>query len=220
MKLVFLGPPGIGKGTQAKIICQRHSIAHLSTGDMLRDAITAETDLGREARTFMDRGNLVPDDIILRMVEERLQQPDTINGYLFDGFPRTVPQADGLNKLLKHINQNLDGVIALEGDDETLIERLSNRRTCSSCGAITNLLFSPPQEKDKCDHCGGELIQRDDDKPDVIRERLKVYQRQTEPLIAYYREREQLVRVNGIGTIEEVSARIVKNLPNGEEWSC
>ena len=130
MRLVFLGPPGIGKGTQAKILCQRITIPHLSTGDMLRDAISTKSDLGKEARIYMNRGRLVPDDVILGMVEERLQQPDTHGGYLFDGFPRTLPQADGLNELLSQINQNLDTVVALEGEDEILIERLSNRRTC------------------------------------------------------------------------------------------
>lgn len=217
MRLVFLGPPGIGKGTQAKIICQRYSMAHLSTGDMLREAITAKTVLGKEAQTYMDQGRLVPDDVILKMVESRLHQPDTFTGYLFDGFPRTVPQADGLDKLLQRIKQNLDSVIALEGGDELLIKRLSSRRTCASCGAITNLLFTPPRAKDTCDHCGGELILRDDDQPHVIRERLRVYQRQTEPLISYYEKRSQLIRVNGEGTIEKVTTRILKNLINGEK---
>jgi len=216
MRLVFLGPPGIGKGTQAKILCQRITIPHLSTGDMLRDAISTKSDLGKEARTYMDPGRLVPDDVILGMVEARLQQPDTHGGYLFDGFPRTLPQADGLNELLSQINQNLDTVVALEGEDEILIERLSNRRTCGSCGAITNLLNSPSREEGKCDQCSGELIQRDDDQPNVIRERLKVYKRQTEPLIAYYAKRDQLIRINGVGTIEEVTARILENLPKEE----
>jgi adenylate kinase len=216
MKLVLLGPPGIGKGTQAKIICKRFTIPHLSTGDMLRSAITAKSDLGKKARTFMDRGNLVPDEVVLGMVEERLQKPDVHGGYLFDGFPRTLTQADGLNELLNRINQNLDIVVALEGDDDILIKRLSSRRTCESCGTITNLIFSPPREEGKCDECSGELIQRDDDKPDVISERLKVYQRQTEPLIAYYAEKDQLIRVNGVGTIKDITARISKNLPDGE----
>ncbi len=216
MRLVFLGPPGIGKGTQAKIICHRFTIPHLSTGDMLRSAISAESDLGKKARTFMDRGNLVLDDVVLGMVEERLQKPDAHGGYLFDGFPRTVPQADGLNELLNRINQNLDIVLALEGDDDILIKRLSSRRTCESCGTITNLIFSPPREEGKCDECSGKLIQRNDDKPDVISERLKVYQRQTEPLITYYAEKDQLIRVNGVGTIKEITDRISKNLPDGK----
>lgn len=214
MRLIFLGPPGIGKGTQAKRLCNRHALAHLSTGDMFRSAISRETDMGKLAKQYMNQGKLVPDDVVLGMVESRLQEEDVTKGYIFDGFPRTIPQGEGLKALLLNLSQSIDSVIALEGDDQILVDRLSSRRTCSDCGKITNIIFSPPKVSGKCDNCGGELFLRDDDKPEVIQKRLDVYERQTEPLIEYYEEEGLLTLVDGIGSIEEVGERIEANLPN------
>ena len=214
MKLIFLGPPGIGKGTQAKLLAERHSLAHLSTGDMFRSAISRKTDLGTLAKSFMDKGKLVADDVVLGMVNERLREDDTASGYIFDGFPRTVPQAEGLRKLFKELGQSIDHVISLEGDDTVLVERLSSRRTCPDCGKIINLIFSPPKVSDQCDDCGGELFQRNDDKPEVIQKRLDVYEEQTEPLVNYYESKALLRRVDGVGSVHEVAERIDKYLIN------
>ena len=214
MRLIFLGPPGIGKGTQAKLLAERHSLAHLSTGDMFRSVISRNTDLGTFAKSFMDKGKLVPDDVVLGMVNDRLREDDTAGGYIFDGFPRTVPQAEGLKKLLKELGQSLDHVLALEGDDTVLVERLSSRRTCLDCGKIINLIFSPSKVSGQCDDCGGELFQRNDDKPKVIQKRLDVYEEQTEPLVNYYESKALLRRVDGVGSVHEVAERIDKYLIN------
>jgi len=214
MRLIFLGPPGIGKGTQAKLLAERHSLAHLSTGDMFRSLISRNIDLGTLAKSFMDKGKLVPDDVVLGMVNERLREDDTASGYIFDGFPRTVPQVEGLKKLLKELGQSIDHVIAFEGDDTVLVERLSSRRTCPDCGKIINLIFSPPKVIGQCDDCGGELFQRIDDKPEVIQKRLDVYKEQTEPLVNYYESKALLKRVDGMGSVHEVAERIDKYLIN------
>ena len=214
MRLIFLGPPGIGKGTQAKLLAERHSLVHLSTGDMFRSVISRNTDLGNFAKSFMDKGKLVPDDVVLGMVNERLRKDDTARGYIFDGFPRTVPQVEGLKKLLKELGQSIDHVIAFEGDDTVLVERLSSRRTCPDCGKIINLIFSPPKVIGQCDDCGGELFQRNDDKPEVIQKRLDVYEEQTEPLVNYYESKALLRRVDGMGSVHEVAERIDKYLIN------
>ena len=214
MRVIFLGPPGIGKGTQAKLLSERHSLVHLSTGDMFRSVIRRNTDLGTFAKSFMDKGKLVPDDVVLGMVNERLREDDTARGYIFDGFPRTVPQVEGLKKLLKELGQSIDHVIAFEGDDTVLVERLSSRRTCPDCGKIINLIFSPPKVIGQCDDCGGELFQRNDDKPEVIQKRLDVYEEQTEPLVNYYESKALLRRVDGMGSVHEVAERIDKYLIN------
>ena len=214
MRLIFLGPPGIGKGTQAKLLAERHSLVHLSTGDMFRSVISRNTDLGTFAKSFMDKGKLVPDDVVLGMVNERLREDYTASGYIFDGFPRTVPQVEGLKKLLKELGQSIDHVIAFEGDDTVLVERLSSRRTCPDCGKIINLIFSPPKVIGQCDDCGGELFQRNDDKPEVIQKRLDVYEEQTEPLVNYYKSKALLRRVDGMGSVHKVAERIDKYLIN------
>jgi len=214
MRLIFLGPPGIGKGTQAKLLAEQHSSAHLSTGDMFRSVISRKTDLGTLAKSFIDKGKLVPDDFVLDMVNERLREDDTASGYIFDGFPRTLPQVEGLNKLLKELGQSIDYVIAFEGDDAVLVERLSSRRTCPDCGKIINLIFSPPKVSGQCDGCRGELFQRNDDKPEVIQKRLDVYEEQTEPLVNYYESKALLRRVDGMGSVHEVAERIDKYLIN------
>ena len=214
MRLIFLGPPGIGKGTQAKLLAERHSLVHLSTGDMFRSAINKKTELGTLSKSFMDKGKLVPDDVVLGMVNERLRVDDTASGYIFDGFPRTVPQVEGFKKLLKELGQFIDHVIALEGNDTVLIERLSSRRTCSDCGKIINLIFSPSKVSGQCDDCGGELFQRNDDKPEVIQKRLDIYEEQTEPLVNYYESKALIRRVDGVGSVHEVAERIDKYLIN------
>ena len=212
MRLVFLGPPGIGKGTQAKILSKRFSLLHLSTGDMLRDEISRHTELGILAKSYIDDGNLVPDNVMLNMMSHRLQQKDAESGYILDGFPRTVPQAEGLEKIFDSINQQLNAVISLEGSEDVLIERLSNRRTCPDCGKITNLIFAPPAVAGKCDSCGGELYQREDDRPEVIRERLVVYSELTSPLLEYYSSGGLLKTVSGVDTVEEIRDNILKEL--------
>ncbi len=212
MRIILLGPPGVGKGTQAKILMKRFSIPQLSTGDILRTETDSKTDLGILAKSFMNEGKLVPDDVILNMMEKRLQEDDTINGYILDGFPRTLPQAKRLEKILKKLGQRLNGVIAIKADEDILVERLSNRRSCKKCNSITNLIFDPPRVGGKCNQCGGELFQRDDDKPEVILDRLEVYKKQTEPLINYYTELHLLKEVNGSGTINEITNNILKEL--------
>ncbi len=212
MRLILLGPPGIGKGTQARILSKKFSLLHLSTGDMLRDEIFRETELGILARSYIDDGNLVPDKEMLDMMTHRLKQEDAESGYILDGFPRTIPQAEGLEKILDLIHQKLDVVISLEGSDDVLIERLSNRRTCPDCGRITNLIFTPPAVAGKCDSCGGKLYQRNDDRPEVIRERLKVYEDLTSPLLKYYSSRGLLKTVSGVATVKEIRDNILSEL--------
>ena len=214
MRLVLLGPPGIGKGTQAKILAEEYNLLHLSTGDILRVEIDQDTELGHHANSFIKKGRLVPDTIMLDMMAKRLGQKETQAGYILDGFPRTLSQSMGLERILENLKQTLDSVIALEGDTEVIVERLSGRRTCRLCGEITNLFHDPVKERERCSHCGGELYQRDDDKPDVIHERLDVYRRQTEPLIDYYAQKSILRRVSGMGTITQVTQRIVREFKN------
>lgn len=212
MRLVFLGPPGIGKGTQAKMFSKKFDIPHFSTGDILRSEIEQKSSLGLKAESIINSGHLVSDDIMLNIMEKRLQQDDVKTGYILDGFPRTILQAEGLDKINKRLQQRLDAVIALDGDEETTIKRISSRRSCRNCGAITNIHIDSIKEEGKCNHCGGELYQRDDDKPEIIRKRWLVYQNQTEPLINYYRNKSLLLKVSGIGTIKEVTNSILLEL--------
>ncbi|MEE2876739.1 MAG: adenylate kinase [Candidatus Neomarinimicrobiota bacterium] len=221
MRLIFLGPPGIGKGTQTKVLSTSFSLTHISTGDMFRSAITQKTEVGLLAKSYMDQGKLVPDKVVLEMVQERLVAPNTADGFIFDGFPRTEEQARRFETLLDSLKLSIDKVISLTGGDATLVERLSNRRTCSDCGRIINLIFSPPKVNMQCDHCGGKLFQRDDDKAEVILKRLEVYRNQTKPLVKYYDEKGLLVQLSGTGTIEEVAERIqvhLNNMTTGESY--
>lgn len=196
MRIILIGPPGAGKGTQAEKIVERHGVAHISTGDILRANVKSGTELGIKAKGYMDSGKLVPDDLIVEMVESRLQEKDCEKGFLLDGFPRTVPQAEALDGLLDKLNLALDGVILLDVDDETVVKRLSGRRMCRGCGRIFNVSYKPSSKGDICDSCGGDLYQRDDDHESVIRNRLDVYHRQTAPLVTYYLDRGQLHRVD------------------------
>ncbi len=196
MRIILLGPPGAGKGTQAEAIMKRHDVAHISTGDILRANVKNDTDLGRQAKVFMDGGQLVPDELIVHMMERRLQETDCSGGFLLDGFPRTVPQAEALDAMLGRLAVVLDGVVLLDVDDETVVQRLSGRRMCRSCGKIYNISFKPSSKGDCCEQCDVPLYQRDDDKEEVIRKRLAVYHAQTAPLIAYYDSRGQLHRID------------------------
>jgi adenylate kinase len=196
MRLILLGPPGAGKGVQANFLKEKYNIPHISTGDMLREEVHLKSELGKKASEFMEKGELVPDEIIMEMIKARLEKEDAKSGFLFDGFPRTLKQAEELDKILKEKNISLSAVINLDVKEEVVIRRLTSRRVCSNCGAIYNLITMPPKIENICDRCGKELSQREDDREEVIRERLKVYYKQTEPLIKYYLEKNLLYNVN------------------------
>jgi len=195
--LILLGPPGAGKGTQAALVSQEAGVAHVATGDLFRENIRNQTELGMQAKAFVDRGALVPDELTVRMLLDRLDRPDTQKGVLLDGFPRTVDQARALDEALKQRGQAVDKVLYINVGEEEVVTRLAGRWTCRQCGAVYHQVFSPPKEAGKCDQCGGELYQRDDDKPETVRNRLAVYTQQTARLIDYYREQGKLLEVNG-----------------------
>ena len=197
--LILLGPPGAGKGTQASRIVADYGIPHISTGDMLRAAVKNQTEMGIEAKKFMDAGALVPDSVVIGIVKERLQEPDTAKGFLLDGFPRTIPQAEALDEALTALDRGVTKVIALLVDEEELITRLSGRRICRACQAPFHVEFNKPAKEGVCDACGGELYQRDDDNAATVRNRLEVYRTQTEPLISYYDAQGLVARVDGTG---------------------
>ena len=208
MRLILLGPPGCGKGTQAKLLIERLKIPQVSTGDMLREAVKAGTPLGQEAKQYMDRGALVPDAVIIGLVRERLRNPDCSRGYILDGFPRTVAQAEALERTLKELNGLLDHVVSLEVPTEDVVGRIAGRRTCRDCGAMYHVRFSPSKAESRCDTCGGPTYQRDDDREDTVRRRLSVYADQTAPLLSFYETRGLLRRVPGTGEIGEIFQRI------------
>ena len=209
MRIILLGPPGAGKGTQAKAITERFGIPQISTGDILRSAVRDGTPMGVRAKAFMDSGALVPDEVVVGIVCERLQQADCSSGFILDGFPRTVAQADALHKTLIQMNYPLQAVISLAVDEEVLVERLTGRRACCSCGMGYHIKFSPSQRSNRCDVCGAELYQRDDDREETIRHRLSVYREQTAPLIGYYGEQGLLFSVDGMEDISIVQEKIV-----------
>jgi len=212
MRIILLGPPGAGKGTQAKAITERFAIPQISTGDILRLAVHDGTPLGLRAKSFMDSGELVPDEVVVGIVCERLQQADCVSGFILDGFPRTVAQADALHKTLVLMNYPLQAVISLEVNEELLVERLTGRRACRSCGLVYHLRFSPARRHDRCDSCGAELFQREDDREETIRHRLSVYSEQTAPLIGYYREQGLLFSVDGMQDILIVQEKVTEIL--------
>jgi adenylate kinase len=210
MDLILLGPPGSGKGTQAQKLVQRYRLPQISTGDILRAAVKEQTPLGKEAKQYMDRGELVPDAIVVGIVQDRLKTSACNGGFILDGFPRTVPQAEALEGALDEMQRGIDHVVSIEVDREELIRRLTGRRTCRKCGAMYHLIFDPPRKEGMCNACGGELYQRDDDKEETIRARLVVYEKQTAPLIEYYRKRGLLRSIHGVGEIEQIFREIVK----------
>ena len=207
--MIMIGPPGAGKGTQAKLLEERLHVPHISSGDLLRAAAKRKTTLGLQAKRFMDRGDLVPDEILLGAIAERLQQDDAANGFILDGFPRTVAQADSLDALLQRQGAQTDLVLSLTVPREELVKRLAGRRTCRDCGAMYHIIFDPPNNPGMCNRCNGELYQRDDDQEDTVIARLEVYERQTAPLLAAYRTRSLLREVTGVGSQDQVLARIL-----------
>ncbi len=212
MRLIIFGPPGVGKGTQAQILSQKLNIPHISTGDMLREAVKNQTELGLKAKSFMDKGELVPDDVMIGIIKEVLSSERCKNGFILDGFPRTIVQAEALDKIFEELNIKLDYVISLEVDDDEIIKRLTNRRVCKNCGAVFNLLIDKIPEDNKCPRCGGELYQRSDDTPEVIKNRLKVYRESTQILLEYYAKKGILKSINGVGEISDITEKIYKSI--------
>ena len=211
MNIVLLGPPGSGKGTQAKMIADKYKIQHISTGDILRENVRGGTALGKEAKKFMDAGQLVPDKLLIDIIKDRLAKPDVKSGYMLDGYPRTTPQAEALSKILPELGQKIDVVLNIDVPDDELVKRLSGRRMCK-CGISYHLIFNPPKKPGICDKCGGELYHRDDDKEAAILNRLEVYKKQTQPLIDYYTKAGIIANVNGAAEIPAIFEEISKIL--------
>jgi adenylate kinase len=212
VRIVLVGPPGAGKGTQAQFIASHLSIPKISTGDIFRANVSGNTPLGQKAKEYMDRGDLVPDEITIAMVRDRLAEDDAQEGFLLDGFPRNVPQAETLKKILTEMDRRLDLVLELVVDDDEVVRRLSGRRTCRKCGRIWHVAFDPPTKESVCDVCGGELFQRDDDREETIRHRLEVYQEQTAPLASFYADEGILKGLDATGPVEEVTERALAAL--------
>lgn len=208
MKLVLLGAPGAGKGTQAKKLIEKYGIPQISTGDLLRAAVAAGTPLGKEAKSFMDKGELVPDKVVLGMVEERIKKDDCKKGYILDGFPRNTVQAEALDKMLESLNMPIDAALSVDVPFDDLMKRLTGRRTCKACGQMYNVYFNAPKTEGKCDKCAGELFQRDDDKEATIKKRLEVYNAQTAPLIEYYGKKGLVKSVQGAGSIDDIFGKV------------
>lgn len=212
MRLLIMGAPGAGKGTYAEGISKYYSIPHISTGDIFRQAMQEETPMGILAKSFIDKGNLVPDDVTNEIVKERLSKPDCLDGFLLDGYPRTLQQAQEFEKALKDLNLNLDAVINLVVDESLIVSRIINRRICPTCGKGYNTITLKPQKEGYCDVCGSELYQRKDDNEETVRSRLEVYNEQTKPLIKFYEDRKVLVNLNGEGEAKEVTKYIINTL--------
>ena len=212
MRIVLLGAPGAGKGTQAKILIEKYGMPQISTGDLLRAAVSAGTALGKEAKSYMDKGELVPDSVVLGMVEERLKQDDCKKGYILDGFPRNTAQAEALDKMLAALNMSLTAALSVDVPFEDLMKRLTGRRTCKGCGQMYNIFFKAPAKEGVCDKCSGELFQRDDDKEATIKKRLEVYTAQTEPLIGYYKSKGIVKTVSGTGSIDDIFKKVTEAL--------
>lgn len=209
MRLVLLGPPGAGKGTQARMLEARLHIPQVASGDLLRTAVRNRTALGLKAKEYMDKGALVPDELVLGLIDERLNQPDAKDGFILDGFPRTVAQAETLGNMLDKREDKLDKVVAIAVPDAEIIKRISGRRTCRNCGAMYHVIFDPPRNMNLCNSCNSELYQRDDDAEDTVRARLEVYATATRPLLEYYGRLGLLAQIDGIGRLEEIEQRIV-----------
>lgn len=212
MRIVLLGGPGAGKGTQAQKLSAKFSLPHIATGDILRQAVKDGTEMGIKAKSFMDKGLLVPDEVVIGIIKDRFNQDDVQSGFVLDGFPRTVPQAESLDSITKEMNMPIDAVVNIKTSPDVVVERLSGRRTCKECQTVYHIVYSPPKENGKCDRCGGELYQRDDDKEETIRKRLDVYEKQTFPLLEYYKNSGKLLEVCGDVSIDEVFESIVEAL--------
>ncbi|MGF7186125.1 adenylate kinase [Desulfitispora alkaliphila] len=212
MRVLLMGPPGAGKGTQAEKLVDRFNIPHISTGDMFRSAIKEGTELGKKAKEFMDQGKLVPDEVTIGIVKERLEQSDCEKGFLLDGFPRTTAQAEALDGILAELKIELDAVVDIQVSREKLLERLTGRRVCKDCGSAYHVVFNPSEQDGKCNKCGGELYQRSDDNEETAAKRLDVYTEQTEPLIRYYQDQGKLIEINGDQPMEAVLADVVRLL--------
>lgn len=204
MNIILIGPPGAGKGTQAKRMIDRLGVPQISTGDMFRAAVKDGTPMGIKAKEYMDKGALVPDDVVIGVVDERFQKPDAKKGFVLDGFPRTLEQAKALDGLMDRMSMKLDHVVVIEVPDDYLVKRLTGRRTCKGCGYMHHIEFDPPKDESTCDKCGGELYQRDDDQEETIRERLTTYHKQTSPLVDYYSKKGIVRKIDGTGSMEDV----------------
>jgi adenylate kinase len=212
VRLVLVGSPGSGKGTQGDSLRQILHVPHISSGDLLREAVAAGTDLGDEAKKFMDAGQLVPDELVLGMIRERIEHDDCAQGFLLDGFPRNPDQAEKLDEMLGRLGVKLDHVVALDVPEDEIVGRLSGRRLCTQCGRLFHVKFSPPADPTSCDDCGGEIVIREDDREETVRERMRVYTEQTEPLLDYYAERGLLHRIDGTGSPESVGERVLESV--------
>ncbi len=212
MNIILLGPPGAGKGTQAKLISKRYSIPHISTGDIFRKNIKEKTQLGVEAKDYLDKGLLVPDELTIKIVEDRLSNDDCVEGFLLDGFPRTVDQAEALDKYLKNKQNEIDFALLIDVPMDLIIDRMTGRRVCPNCGASYHVKFNPTKVEGKCDLCGSEVIQRKDDNEETVKDRLDVYEKQTAPLVNYYKNEDALLKVDGNRQIEKVFEEICRNM--------
>lgn len=212
LRVVLLGPPGAGKGTQAKLLREEFEACQVSTGDILRKAVADQSPVGKEAAEYINRGALVPDSVIIKLVAERLKENDCRNGFILDGFPRTIPQAQSLEAILKEMGLVLQRVLLVQVPAGLIVERLAGRRTCRGCGAPYHRSFDPPKREDVCDRCGGALLQRDDDREETVRARLDVYDTQTLPLVDYYRQRGILREIDGVGKVEDIQNRMIEAL--------
>ena len=216
MRIVLVGPPGAGKGTQAAFLANNLSIPHISTGDLFRANISQQTDLGKLAKSYMDAGNLVPDEVTIAMAKDRMEQPDAANGFLLDGFPRNVSQAEALDELLEAENMQLDAVLDLEVPEDEVVKRIAGRRICRNDSShVFHVTYKQPAKEGVCDVCGGELYQRDDDSEETVRTRLEVYHTQTEPIIDYYKAQGLVVTISALGKVEDVTARAMEALKRG-----
>jgi adenylate kinase len=212
LRIVLLGPPGAGKGTQAKLLQEEFNACQVSTGDILRKAVAEQSPVGKEAAEYINRGVLVPDSVIVKLVAERLNDNDCRKSFILDGFPRTIPQAQSLEEILKKMDLTLHHVLLMQVPPELIVERLAGRRTCKGCGAPYHRSFDPPKQEGVCDRCGGELRQRDDDREETVRARLDVYDAQTAPLVDYYRQRGILREIDGVGKVEDIQKRVIEAL--------
>jgi adenylate kinase len=212
MNLILLGAPGAGKGTQAEMLTKLYNIPCISTGNIFREHIANKTQLGNLAKEYMDQGKLVPDSLVIELVKDRLSKDDCKNGMILDGFPRTIPQAEALDEMLSEMNMPIDSVINVEVPDEVIIDRMSGRTVCPSCGASYHKLFKIENVAGKCNECNSSLVQRDDDKEETVRKRLEIYHAQTKPLIAYYKQQDKVLDIDGVGPVDEVRARVKKAL--------